>query len=165
MGYRSRMARRRLAATTLILGLSLAGALAHADDLKATTKASDAKKPESDPKSTYKVTIDLNIAGLGPKGCDVDIKAAHPGCKFNAVTCHIGPKGQAFIDIKDIESLSADRDCTFAITVREPGQASKTIRRGLRLKASNAVAQDLRCYLSSPSKLAKSEKEAAETKR
>jgi hypothetical protein len=153
------------AGAALVLGFSALGTSVLGDEGKAAPKAAEPKKPAANAKATYKVILDLGIAGLGPKGCDIEIKAAHPGCKFEPVTRHIGERGQATIEIKDIETTSADRDCTFAITVREAGQAEKTNRRGLRLKAPGSTAQTLSCYFSSPSKLAKAEKEAAQAKR
>jgi hypothetical protein len=52
-------------------------------------------------------------------------------------------------------SLNADRDCTFAITVKEPGQEPKTYRRGLRLRLAedgeDLPVQTLKCSISTPS--------------
>jgi hypothetical protein len=62
------------------------------------------------------------------------------------------------IVLDDVRATSADRYCLFAITIREPGQPVKTVRRGLRLVATPdrpEAAQVLNCYLSSPSRLAK----------
>jgi hypothetical protein len=166
MRRRSWMAALKVAArATLVLGLGALGTRVLADEVKGVSKPAETKKPAANPKATYKVILDLGISGLSAKGCDVQIKPAHPGCKFEPVSRHIGEGGKAEIEIKDIESSSADRDCTFAITVREAGQTEKVVRRGLRLKTAGTTAQTLSCFFSSPSKLAKAEKEAAQAKR
>jgi hypothetical protein len=58
----------------------------------------------------------------------------------------------------DIEVRGADRNCTFAITVNERGQAPRTILRGFRIASKPALAsQDalkFTCYMNSPSRLA-----------
>ncbi len=55
----------------------------------------------------------------------------------------------------DARSLGADRDCSFAITIREPNQPPKTFRRGIRLTdpepGVTSTAQTLKLYLSAPS--------------
>jgi hypothetical protein len=144
---------------------------ARADEPKTTTKIAakpekkaESKKAKATPSApTYVVRLDLKIAGLSGKGCDVEIKPGNAGCKFKAVTQHIDSDGTASVKFKDVETESADRDCTFAITVREPGQAEKTVKRGLRLKAPSpdSPAQSLDCFLSSPSKIARAEQERA----
>jgi hypothetical protein len=118
------------------------------------------------PKHT--VLLMLAIADLPAKGCDVEIKPSHPGCSFRKRAEHVTADGQLKVVLDDIRVKNANRDCTFAITIREPGQAERTWRRGLRISTNNNSenAQTLPCYFSSPSKLAKTELEAAEkTKR
>jgi hypothetical protein len=146
-----------MAASTISAGmLAILGLVAQVAPVQAQTQASDPKpRPKAEAKPvvpetttpTYVVKMDLKIAGLGKKGCDVEIRPGNGGCKF-----------------KDIETQSADRDCTFAITVHEPGQAEKTVKRGLRLKSPGDPGQSLDCFLSSPSKIAKAAQESA-TKR
>ena len=169
MQGRSWMAASSISAS-LILILGLAG---HSVPVQAQTQAEDPKpRAKAESKSvepattapTYVVELDLKIAGLGRKGCDVEIKPGNNGCKFKPVTQHIDADGKATIKFKDIETQSADRDCTFAITVHEPGQAEKTVKRGLRLKSPGNPGQSLNCFLSSPSKIARAEQEGA-TKR
>ncbi len=124
-----------------------------------------AKKVEG-PK--HSVMLMLAIADLSSKGCDVEIKPAHPGCTFRTRAEHVTADGQLKMVLDDIRVKNASRDCTFAITIRETGQAERTWRRGLRISTTNNAdnAQTLPCYFSSPSKLAKAESEAAEkTKR
>ncbi len=111
------------------------------------------------PPAGHKVSLRLNIAGLGRGGCDVDVKPAHAGCKFRPRVQHVGSDGKIQIELDDVRSTGADRDCSFAITIREPGHADKTVRRGFQLAAPvagrPAVAQAFDCYLSSPALLAR----------
>ena len=127
------------------------------------------------------VRLSLEIAGLGREGCDVEVKPGNPSCKFRALKMdkdgvtisrgqdgpqHVSSEGHAYLELRDVELRGADRNCTVAITVREPGQAAKTVYRGFRLaprSESGAAAVNattvptFTCYLSSPSKLAKVE--------
>jgi hypothetical protein len=106
---------------------------------------------------TYKVKLGLVVAGLGREGCDVEIKPAHPSCKFRTATRHVTSEGMASLDL-NVRTESADRECAFAITIREPGQAARTVCRGLQLKDPKvATTSSLTCYLTSPSKLAKAD--------
>ena len=82
------------------------------------------------------------IAGLGRNGCDVEIKPGNASCKFRALNengaesrQHVTSAGKATLDLLDIELRGADRTCSVAITVLEPGQPAKTIYRGFRLSA------------------------------
>jgi hypothetical protein len=108
---------------------------------------------------TQTVTLVLRIAGLGTKGCDVEIKPGHPGCEFQPVTRHVASSGELSVEVKDVVIKNADRDCTFAITIREPGESVRTMRRGLRVGAARESQKTptLVCYLSSPSRIAKTE--------
>jgi hypothetical protein len=103
-----------------------------------------------------KIALNLVIAGLGRDGCDVEIRPANPGCKFRDVAPqHVPSAGKATINLRDVELRGADRTFTMSITVREPGQAPKTIYRGFRLASRPAppVAKNtipsVTCYLSS----------------
>ena len=103
-----------------------------------------------------KITFTLKITGLGRDGCEVEIKPGHPGCEFKPITQKLDRNGQ--IDLKpfEVKSTSADHDCLFAITVKEPGRAPKTIKRGLVLVTAPAgtkavPAQNFSCLLRSPS--------------
>ena len=121
--------------------------------------AAGARSKAEAPPAAHKVSLRLNIAGLGRGGCDVDVKPAHAGCTFRPRVQHVGPDGKVRIELDDVRSTGADRDCSFAITIREPGHADKTVRRGFQLAAPiagrPAVAQPFDCYLSSPSLLAR----------
>jgi hypothetical protein len=103
------------------------------------------------------VRLEIQISGLGANGGKVTIKPAHPGCKFKPVTIPIA-KG-ASTDVLKLDPIavsasttSADRDCSFEITLTEPGREPKTFRRGLRLNppiagATIAPSRTLKCYL------------------
>ena len=137
------------AALTLVAGaLLIAGPSARADD----------------PPAPRKVTLDLAIDGLGAGGCDIEIKPGHAGCHFKPVSRHLA-SAKAAIDLDDVRTTSVDRDCVFAITIREPGQQPRTVHRGLRLSKPTpgrpASAQILTCYLRSPSRLAKAKETRA----
>lgn len=115
-----------------------------------------------------KVNLILQISGLGPEGCEIEIKPGHPGCHFdvvNGVVKRVPSGSVAKLDAIAImaESTGADRDCSFAITIKEPGQQPRTFRRGLRLASPTAEKplpnQTLRCYLSSASLAAQTEDE------
>jgi hypothetical protein len=52
----------------------------------------------------------------------------------------------------DAMSTGADRDCSFRITIREPGRPPRSFLRGIRLAGGDgAKPQTLRCYLSTAS--------------
>jgi hypothetical protein len=142
-------------------------------------KASEAERaksqldyPDPKPSGTTIPSIELNlvIAGLGPEGCDVEIKPANASCKFRPVygkrgesRQHVANEGRAKLELCDVELRGADRTCAVAITVREPKQTARTFYRGFRLApkpdtsatAKPASGPAFTCYLSSPSKLAR----------
>lgn len=134
--------------------------LAHAGSAPAPapapTPAGD--KPASPKSST--VYLLLRIAESGREGCDVEIKPGNSGCHFQPVRKHVDAEGKLTVRLDDVTTNSADRECAFSITVREPGQANRTVQRGLRLAAPGTASySSIECYISSPSKLAKAEKE------
>ena len=102
-----------------------------------------------------KVQLSIHIAGTtANSGVEVLIKPAHPACKFKPITCPVKKDGMLpEIPPIDVETLSADRDCTFAIVLKEPGQPEKTFRRSFQLNAPTAGTgekpQALMCYISS----------------
>jgi hypothetical protein len=134
-----------MAALTLAAGLTPAASLAG----KPAT-------PTDAPADARAVKLDLRIAGLGAGGCDVEVKPGHKGCTFEAKSRHVKSDGYLSLLLRDVRTQSADRDCTFAITIKEPGRGERTVRRGLRLSNQPVPGgQPLTCYLSSPSKLAR----------
>lgn len=107
------------------------------------------------PAAASKVNLLLRVAGLKRGGCDVVIKPGFVG-SFRPVTRHIDLRGELNLTIDDVSTDSADRECDFAITIREPGQRDKTFHRGLRLSAPQRVpvVNSLQCNLNSPSSIA-----------
>lgn len=116
-----------------------------------------AEKPATKSNTVY---LQLRIAGLEREGCDVEVKPGHPGCQFSTVRKHVDGTGLQTLRLDDVKTSSADRECAFSITIREAGQATRTVRRGLRLAAPDTAPYSLmECFISSPSKLAKAEEE------
>jgi hypothetical protein len=120
--------------------------------------------PEHKPiANTRNIELSLLVAGLGQNGCEVDIKPGTRSTRFHPQHLHIESHGKAKFVFHDIEVRGADRNCTFAITVHEPGQASRTIFRGFRITSkptTDPAIQDIQkftCYLNSPSRLAELE--------
>ncbi|WP_406696898.1 hypothetical protein V5E97_38525 [Singulisphaera sp. Ch08] len=122
-----------------------------------------ARQANADEKPATKgntVYLQLRIAGLDRDGCDVEIKPSHSGCQFRTVRQHVDQTGLQTLRLDDVKTSSADRECAFSITIREAGQATRTVRRGLRLAApETAPFSTMECFISSPSKLAKAEQE------
>jgi hypothetical protein len=110
-----------------------------------------------------KVVMELQIQGLTKEGCIVEISPGHPGCKFKKVRYKVDSP-RVLLQPIEVTSLSADRDCSFAITIKEPGMPEQTIRRGMRLSrpdTPDSVPQSkLTCYFATPSQAqqARSEK-------
>jgi len=178
-------ARSWMAALALIAGTLIAVGRAVPALVSSPTQdqgqAQDAKKPEPRSQTTNPnppdsripaVQLNLVIAGLSREGCDIEVKPGNASCKFNALNergaagrQHVSSEGRAKLQLRDVELRSADRTCTVAITVREPGQPVKTIYRGFRLAARPDAAGSstttavpiFTCYLSSPSKLARAD--------
>ncbi len=119
-----------------------------------------------DPPVENQVNLQLRIAGLESDSCIVEIKPAHPGCEFQPIVKKVERERSGIISIDRIpilaRSTGANRDCSFAITIKEPGQPDKTFRRGMRLTAQDAgeavPVKSLRIYLSAP-ELAEREEE------
>lgn len=130
-----------MAALAVVAGCALAGAQAD----------------EPSPAVENKVNLQLRIAGLRADACEVEIKPGHPGCQFTTITRRVTRSDAAgTLDLPIVaRSIGADRDCSFAITVREPGQPPKTYRRGVRLSPATASqptpSQTLKVYLNAPS--------------
>jgi hypothetical protein len=117
------------------------------------------------PTVKQKVILSLRLDGLSANGGDIEIKPGHAGCRFETIKFQTKthPKsfdGKIYLDPIEVESLGADRNCSFAITLKEAGQPDKTVHRTLRLvapaelkaaDAKTAKPQELTCYLSSNS--------------
>lgn len=134
-----------MAALSLVAGLALwAAAPIRADD-KAPVRNT--------------INLQLQITGLSADGTVVEIKPGSPACKFAEVKKTIRHAGTivrlAEIAI-DAESTGADGQCSFLITIKEPGQPPKEFRRGVRLAAKHdehksVESQTLKIYLTAPS--------------
>jgi hypothetical protein len=135
-----------MAALTIALAAAALGPPARADDAPVANT----------------VRLELQIAGLGPEGCAIEVRPAHPGCEFAAVAARVdssrvGSSRTVRLPpfVIEARSAGADRDCTFAITIREPNRPPMTFRRGLRLMPQVAgephPVRTMTCYLSSPS--------------
>ena len=102
------------------------------------------------------VVIELQVQGLSKEGCVVEIAPGHPGCKFKKVRYKVD-NARVLLQPIEVTSLSADRDCSFAITIKEPGMPEKTIKRGMRLirPASGSATPEskITCYLATPSQV------------
>ncbi len=162
-----------MAALALVVEPSIAVLPAElAQDRKPTENAAPAAKAQADSQPRT-IELRLVIAGLGRAGCDVEVKPGNASCKFRAFNDkgaedrqHVTSTGQATLKLKDIELRGADRTCSVAITVHEPGQDARTFYRGFRLSAridgagtasTKPTVPSFTCYLSSPSKTARSE--------
>ncbi len=129
-----------------------------------TPRTQDSRNPSGQEKrlaaNTQTVKLSLMIAGLGQDGCQVEIKPGSQSCRFQPQRMRVESQGEAKFVFRDIELRGADRNCTFAITVHEAGQASRTIYRGFRIASkptsspATQGAQAFTCYMNSPSKLA-----------
>jgi hypothetical protein len=152
--------------TSLFLGLQTLAQNVSSDPAQVKPAAKPQEKTgakdqgQPDGSTGHPVELNVMIAGLGRDGCDVEVKPGNRGSRFQAQTLHVRSQGKARFLFRDIELRGADRTCTFAITVRETGQASRTIYRGFRITpradADRAApgAQSFTCFMSSPSKLA-----------
>jgi hypothetical protein len=133
-------------AAALTIALALLGRPVGADEPRPVAP-NEVKKGGAAEDRTYTVRLDLVIPGLDARGCDVDVKPAHPGCRFQPLSKHVDSRGKASVVLNDVRCLNADRDCSVSITIHEPGRADRTVLRGLRLKAESTSAQLLTCYV------------------
>ena len=111
------------------------------------------------PPLKQKVKLDIRLDGIAAEsGAEIVIKPGSPASRFKAVTYPVRferPGMVADILPIEVETLSADRDCSFAIILKEPGHPDKTFRRSLQIQPSTEAnagkPQVLACYLSSRS--------------
>lgn len=126
--------------------------------------ASFAATALGDSEVVNRVVMELQIQGLTKEGCIVEIAPGHPGCKFKKVRYKVDSP-RVLLQPIEVTSLSADRDCSFAITIKEPGMPEQTIRRGMRLarpEQSGSVPESkLTCYLATPSQAQQARSEKA----
>ena len=180
-----------MAALALVVGTSIA--VGRAMPALVTSQVPDKGKTDGDEKAKSQsgspsqkpagtripsVHLDLAVAGLSSKGCDVQVKPGNASCKFSTIYekpgenhQFIASSGKSSVELRDVELRGADRTITVAVTIRESGQPTRTFYRGFRLTAkpdANAKASAappsapvFACYLSAPSKLAKAEESRA----
>jgi hypothetical protein len=146
------------------------------DDKPATAPAPKAEKPADAPTRSgakaenadapakgRSVELELRIGGLGEQGCDVEVKPGNASCHFKKQTQHVASEGKLTLVIKEVELRGVDRNCTFAIILREKGQSPKTVYRGFRMAAATDATSErtesFTCFMSSPSKVAGLERE------
>jgi hypothetical protein len=107
-----------------------------------------------------KVKLSLRLDGLSAQGGEIEIKPGHAACRFETIKFQTkdhprSVDGKIALDPIEVETLSADRDCSFAITLKEPGQPDKTVRRNIRIvptpDGKPASPQMLTCFISSNS--------------
>ena len=102
---------------------------------------------ESDPQSIVNtIHLELRISGLGSNGCDIEVKPGHAACSFRPVVLRLKPgEERSVLKLPPIvaSSISADRDCSFAITVKEPDVPTLVIRRVIRETDSKASQAEL----------------------
>jgi hypothetical protein len=137
-------------------------------------------KPKASEEVIKSIFVNLEIAGLGRDGCDVEVMAANPSCKFGVINVkrdgdklvrvkdgaqHVSSVGHAIVELQNVELRGADRTCTVKIKVNEAGQPQKTVYRGFRIpdrtRAGATAAPDqslsFTCLLSASSKVATAE--------
>jgi hypothetical protein len=130
--------------------------------LAASSALALARPADEFPKVENKIHLFLQFSCLGSDGCKVEITPAHRGCSFDPITKVISKDKVAagsVVQLRDIQidafSTGADRDCSFKITVKEPGQEPKVYQRGLQLTAQEdgepVPEQSFKYYLSTPS--------------
>ncbi len=101
-----------------------------------------------------KVTLKIRIDGVkSDGGAEVVIQPGHPASRFKPITYPVRRDGVIPDTLPiDVETFSADRDCSFAIVLKEPGQPDKVFRRSLRIvpspEATPGKPQVLECSLS-----------------
>lgn len=138
--------------------LMLLAASAGPDWLSPTPSAEAAGPPPA----KQKVALDIHVAGtIAGSGVELVIRPGNPTCRFKDVVYSVKRDG----NIRDIppievETVNADRDCAFAITLKEPGQPDRVFRRSLQINpeavaASPEKPQVLKVYLNSRTMMSK----------
>ena len=168
-----------VAGTTALLGLAASAQKTSANQAASGAGSPVAPKPAIKPAETspsrdakseashmHCLELNLIIAGLGQQGCEIEVKPGNRGSRFQPQHNHVGAKGEARFLFKDIELRGADHNCTFAITLEESKQPSRTIYRGFRViprgttgaSTATSAIPSFTCYMNAPSKLARLER-------
>lgn len=149
---------------------------AQVDSSSASSQPQTAKSKPAD-RAIKSIFLNLEIAGLGRGGCDVEITPGNPACKFGVINLkreqgklvpgkpgaqHVSSEGHAVVELQNVELRNADHTCMVKITVRESGQTPKVVYRGFRIPAQNPSASpegsghslSFTCLMSASSKVA-----------
>jgi hypothetical protein len=120
------------------------------------------------------VKLSLHLEGIAREDGEVMIKPGHSGCRFKAISFRVSEKprdafGMINLDAFEVETISADRDCAFVITLKEPGKPDKTVRRNLlvvpNVEGRPAAPQKMTCFVTADPKPNPVAERADETKR
>ena len=120
------------------------------------------------------VKLSLHLEGMAREGGEVRIKPGHPGCRFKEISFRLTDQprdsyGMINLAPFEVETISADHDCAFAITLKEPGKPDKTVRRNLLLVPDDdgraTAPQKMTCFVTADPKPDPVAGRADETKR
>jgi hypothetical protein len=107
------------------------------------------------------VKLSLHLEGIAREDGEVTIKPGHPGCRFKEISFRLSDQprdtyGMINLAPFEVETISADRDCAFVITLKEPGKPDKTVRRNLLVlpnaDGSPSAPQKLTCFVTADPK-------------
>jgi hypothetical protein len=120
------------------------------------------------------VKLSLRLDGIAREQGEVVIKPGHSACRFKEISFRVVDRpldanGMINLDPFEVETISADRDCAFVITLKEPGKPDKTVRRNLfvvpNVDGRPAAPQKMTCFVSADPKPDPVAGRADETKR
>ncbi|MDX2037917.1 MAG: hypothetical protein SFX72_14800 [Isosphaeraceae bacterium] len=149
----------RMAALT-ILAVRLCSADSALSPARAQTTSPSNSTPAAPPRTETvgKVTLTLVITGLAGGETEVEIRPGNGACTFPTQVAKVKSTGESFVRVvvKDLEirSTTSSRDCSLAISIREPGKPERFTRRGFRLAADASTAGQSMTYYLNPTALA-----------
>ena len=133
------------------------------DSAKPDDHQSKADKPAAKPtKIVNHVRLELRVSGMSDNGCQIEIKPGHPACRFKPITYRTKVHKESItLPPLVVETSSADRNCSFDITIREKDRPVKSAHRSVRLTPAAddepVPVKRLTCYLTAPSLAAKAD--------
>ena len=107
------------------------------------------------------VRLSLHLEGIARDDGEVVIKPGHSGCRFKEISFRLSEQprdsfGMINLAPFEVETISADHDCGFAITLKEPGKPDKTVRRNLivvpNVDGRPATPQKMTCFVTADPK-------------